>query len=99
MLQLIEQSGFQCPLMFAAELLARGFEIEHIDRHLPFGINQGNFDIAVLLGQTGTDAVQNSWTVLSDYLKQSAMRRAFVIKVDSGLNSNFGYPILLSPHA
>ena len=62
-------------LAFEAKLGARRSQVEHINGHLSFGIDQGNLDIAIFLGKTRTDAMQKSGLVLGDHLHQRAMGR------------------------
>ena len=57
-LQPFQQRTFHSLLMLGCELLSAGGEIEDVDRHLPFGIDQRDFDIAFVVCEVGPDAVR-----------------------------------------
>ncbi len=56
-------------------------EIKDIDGDLPFGIDQGHLDIAIVRGQRGGDLAQQPGPVLSDHLQQGAVGRRGVIEI------------------
>src|SRR5215472_19261795 len=51
--QFIEKGSLDFLLVLRAQLLSAGGEIERVDRHLAFGIDQSNFDVALLIGEAG----------------------------------------------
>src|SRR6202035_1391671 len=65
---------------------AGGREIENVNGHLAFGINERNLNIALLHGKTRTDAIEQARPVLRDDLQNGAARRALVIKLNAGMN-------------
>jgi len=64
--------------------MTRG-EIKHVDGHLSFRSNEGDFDVAPLVGKPRTDAVQKPGAILRDDLKKPTVSRRLVVKVDAGL--------------
>src|SRR5258708_22606515 len=65
-------------------------QIERVNRHLSFRVDQSDFDIALLIREAGSYPVQQPWTVLCNHLHQCAGRRACMIKINPGFNFHFG---------
>src|SRR5579862_4818842 len=66
--QRFAQSGLHFPQVVAGQFLAVSGEIENIDRHLPLGVNQSNFDVALVMGETRGNRVQKTRPVLGHHL-------------------------------
>ena len=94
-LQLVEQRIFYLFPVLRRELGSFRRQIKSVNRHLTFGIDQSDLDVALLVGKTGADAVQEPRPVLSDHLEQRARRRAGVIKFNSGLYLHLGDRIVV----
>ena len=84
--------------MGGIELLPAGREIKSVDRHLPFGLDQRDLDVAVLAGELGADAVKKSRLILRDHLDQGAVRGAVVVNFDLRLHLYLRRGVLLGPH-
>jgi len=89
----------QCPLhlfqLLRRQLLPVRGEIEDIDRHLPFGVDESNFDVALVMGEAGGHRVQEPWTVLCDHPYQRAVGRALAVELNRGLDLYLGRAFLL----
>ena len=81
--------------MLRRELCPFRRQIKSVNRHLTFGINQRDLDVALLMGKTGTDAVQKPRPVLSYHLEQRARGRAGIIKFNPCLYLHLGDRILV----
>lgn len=57
-LELLEQVAFELLLPARSQLLAVGGEIEGINGHLAFGVDQRDFNVAVLVRKTRRDAME-----------------------------------------
>ena len=66
------------------KLRAPNGEIEDVDRDLPFGINQGHLNVAIVGRQGGSDLAQQPGAVLSHHLQQGAMGGRSVIEIQPG---------------
>ena len=51
-----------------------------------FSVNQRHLNTAVLMGEDGTDGVQQSGTVLGDDFQQRAGGRTFIIEAQAGFD-------------
>src|ERR1022692_2495229 len=88
-LQLIQQRLLHFFLVLGSQLFSPGRQIERIDRHLTFGIDQSDFDIALLMRQARTDPVQQPRPVLRNHLQQRTRRGALIVEINSRRNYNF----------
>jgi hypothetical protein len=57
-LQFFFEIGLYFPLSAGRQLGPSGGEVEDIDRHLTFGINERDLNVAMLVGEAGTDSMQ-----------------------------------------
>jgi hypothetical protein len=68
--------------MLGGKFSARGGEVKHVDGGLPFRVDQGDVDVAGLVRESGTDAVQQTGLVLGHDLDQCAVRRALIVELN-----------------
>src|SRR5712692_7447627 len=81
--------------MLRRKLSARGSEVEHIDRSLAFGVDQSDVDVAFLLGENRTDAVQEARLILRNDFNERAVRGTFIVKLNLGSFGGLSGLILL----
>src|SRR5260370_10179261 len=98
-LQFIQKIRLAIFLPGRRELGATRGEVENVNRHLTFSVNQRNLDIAVLMGKPGADSVEQAETVLSNHLYQRAAGRTLIIEFNPGLYLHFGYTFRFRAHA
>src|SRR5579864_2506038 len=66
--EFLDQGLAQFFLMFGREFSGRGGEVEDVDGGLALGVDQGDVNIAFLLGENGADAIQQAGLILRNDL-------------------------------
>src|SRR5260370_38794778 len=69
--QLFQQVVVDALLVISADLRAAARQIEHVDGHFAFGIDQSNLAIAFLVRQPRADALQQSGATLGNHLQHA----------------------------
>src|SRR5690349_19200232 len=75
-----------------------GCEVEDVNRHLTFRIDQRDLDVATLPGKPRTYSIKQPRTVLRDYLQHTAAGRCFLVKFHRSLYPGFRNKVFASPH-
>src|SRR4051812_34368399 len=57
-------------LLLRRELRSGCAQVKNVNRHLAFSVNQRDLDVALMLCQHRTDAVEKTWPVLRNHLHQ-----------------------------
>src|ERR1019366_7424008 len=79
------------PLLLSREFHAAAGQVKSVMGGCTLRVNQRHLNAATLMGEDGTDSVQESGTVLGDDFQQRAGGRTFIVEAQAGFDLEPGW--------